>query len=151
VLLLGDSLAVGLKVPMAQLALDSGAAIAAHGIVGSRIANWANSPTLASDMSFNPTLVLLSLGTNDMKMTSPGAEAGDLSALLAKLRAGGAEVIILAPPTMPFPDHGVRNMLAASGATIFPSDALSIPRGPDGIHPTVRGYGGWSGAIWAWL
>jgi lysophospholipase L1-like esterase len=33
----------------------------------------------------------------------------------------------------------------------FPSDQLAIPRGPDGIHPTARGYAGWAGAIWQWL
>ena len=33
----------------------------------------------------------------------------------------------------------------------FHSEKLEIPRGPDGIHSTPRGYAGWAGAIWRWL
>jgi len=150
-LLLGDSLAVGLKAPMGQLANDFGVSFRARGVVGSRIADWAKSTSVDEEMAFGPTIVMLSIGTNDMKMLSPVSEKKDLGILLSKLGSGGADVVIIGPPKMPFPDNGVRQMLASSGATVFPSDALIIPRGPDKIHPTAKGYSGWAGAIWAWL
>ncbi len=33
----------------------------------------------------------------------------------------------------------------------FHSEKLEMPRGPDNLHPTARGYAGWAGAIWHWL
>ncbi len=149
ILLVGDSLAVGLGVPMTKMASDFGASLSKGGIVGTTISDWDKSVMTQSDPP--PTLVLLSIGTNDMKMSSPAGEKQHLTSLLSKLGSGGADVVIIGPPTMPFPDRGVREMLASSGASIFPSEALSIPRGPDGIHPTAKGYSGWAGAIWSWL
>lgn len=142
VLLIGDSLAQGLGTPMKQLL---GNDFRADGRVGTRIVDWAPYQVPAP----GPNLVLISLGTNDMRMMDPTTEQSALAALLAKFR--GTRVAWIAPPTMPFPDRGVRAMLARAGVPIFPSDSLVIPRGPDQIHPTVIGYAGWAGNLVTWL
>jgi lysophospholipase L1-like esterase len=156
VLLIGDSLAVGLATPMGQLASGAGVAFERSGVVGSTIKQWAPGGAYAATVAdllaaFVPTLVLMSLGTNDMKLPDPTVEAGALAAIVAGVRAAGAAVVWVAPPTMPFDDRGVRAMIAGAGVDVFPSDSLSIPRAPDGIHPNGVGYAGWAGAIWTWL
>ncbi len=152
VLLIGDSLAVGLTAPMKALASDDGVAFSAHGIVGSRIADWSSLLVVGQkDLAVKPTIVLVSLGTNDEKMLVPTQEKSALAKLIATLRATGADIVWIAPPSMPFPDRGVPQMISATGVSVYPSATLSIPRGPDQIHPTAKGYAGWAGAIWKWI
>lgn len=150
-LLVGDSLAVGLSHPLGQLAHDAQVAFLADGRISTRISQWAQNTWLPTALTFAPTLVLISLGTNDMLLADPTLEAPALAAILERVRGAGANALWVVPPTMPFADRGVRAMIAASGVTRFPSDALTIPRGPDRIHPTAAGYAGWAGAIWQFL
>lgn len=146
--LLGDSFAQGLALPLGQLARDAQVALVVDGRQGARITDFASSaPSLSAPLD----VVLVSLGTNDMKMQKPDDEAPLLDQLLASLRRAGKEVIWIAPPALPFPDRGVRRMIAKTAVPSFASDTLVIPRGPDGIHPTAFGYAGWAGAIWRWL
>lgn len=147
VLLIGDSLAQGLSVPMKQLASEDQIAFLADGRQGTRIGQWGVEPWLSQDLAtFRPTLVLVSLGTNDMRMTDPNGERPALAALLLALR--GLRALWIAPPTMPFPDRGVRAMIADTEVPTFHSESLSIPRGPDGIHPTASGFAGFAGSVW---
>lgn len=158
-LLIGDSLAVGLGPPIAALAREQRVAFDADAEVGTRIDQWATRPDLDQHLAaFKPTLVLVSLGTNDEYMQGSwvvGAQQAKLQALLGKLQATGATVVWIGPPTLPKPkSNGIVPMLKAAipSAYYFPSDtALTLPRGPDGIHPTVAGYAGWAGALWQWL
>lgn len=158
-LLIGDSLAVGLGPPMQAIARDQKIPFDAVAEVGTRIDQWATRPDLDQHLAaFHPTLVLVSLGTNDEYMQGAGVvsrQAQKLQALLAKLHAAGADVVWIGPPTLPKPQsNGIVPMLKATipASHYFPSDtALTLPRGPDQIHPTVAGYAGWAGALWQWL
>lgn len=152
VLLVGDSLAHGLAVPMKQLAKENGIEFLADARLGTRIDQWAKQPWLSQVIALlRPTLILVSLGTNDMLLQEPSVEKLALAQLTDTLRRSGARIAWVAPPKMPFPDRGVRSMIDKTGLSVFSSDALVIPRGPDGIHPTAGGYAGWAGALWAWL
>jgi len=153
ILLVGDSLAQGLTNPMKRFAAqDRQVTFDGHGVPSTRIADWASKPWLAQDLARErPTLVLFSLGTNDMRMPDPTTEQAQLAKIVAMVDAAGAELVWIAPPTMPFPDRGVRAMLAATGRAMYPSQTLAIPRAPDKIHPTMLGYSSWAGAIWTWL
>lgn len=152
VLLIGDSLAVGLNVPLQRLATDAGTSLRGRGKQSTTITDWDHGTVLSEELAaFRPSVVLFSIGTNDMKMFHPEGEAPALARILKTVRDAGAELVLILPPTMPFPDAGVRGMLAASGARGYPSTALTIQRGPDHIHPTALGYAGWSGALWTWL
>lgn len=160
-LLLGDSLAVGLIPYIKCLASEQKVAFDGLAVVGTRIDQWAGSQKLVSHLaSFQPTLVLVSLGTNDSYMRPDAAkrQAPYLETLLSKIAATQPELGWIGPPTLPQtsigkPDPALRAMLQARipAADWFSSSALSIPRGPDGLHPTARGYAGWAGAIWHWL
>jgi len=155
VLLFGDSLAVGLNPQLKQLSEEAGVeAYDGHGIVGSRIDQWDNSDWLDERLAnFHPTLILVSLGTND-EATVAGAvmrEEPHFDKLLAKLQATGADIVWIGPPILPFPRQGISDMIRDAVPYYFESESLDIPRGPDHLHPTAAGYAGWAGAIWQWL
>ena len=159
VLLFGDSLAVGLNPQLKQLADETGvAAYTGKGVVGSRINQWSQDSWQDGWLNqqladFQPTLILVSLGTND-EATAPGAvdrESDAFHTLLDKLRASGAEIVWIGPPELPFPRQGVSDMIRASVPYYFESENLDIPRSPDHLHPNAAGYAGWAGAIWQWL
>lgn len=144
-LLLGDSLAVGLGTPLRTLATDARAEMVVMARQGTRIAQWAEAALPEVDIA------LVSLGTNDMRLLQPETEREVLALLVQRLHAAAGRVVWLAPPVMPFPDRGVRAMIAGAGVEVFPSLGLTIARGPDAVHPTAAGYAGWAAAIWRWL
>jgi lysophospholipase L1-like esterase len=148
-LLIGDSLAQALQAPMGQLAKDAGVVFLADGRQNTVISQWAAQPWLTTDLqSFKPTSVLISLGTNDMKMSNPAAEQPQVVQILRTLATAKTDVLWVGPPTMPFPDKGVRAMIASTGVAVYPSETLTIARAADGIHPTILGAAGWAAAIW---
>lgn len=164
VYLLGDSLAVGLSAPLKSLAKDDRMAFSSTATSGSRIDQWARDGRVDATLGrFRPTVVLVSLGTNDAYMMGGEQIAASQQAkaeqLLAKLRSGGAEVVWIGPPTLPASSAGhARNeaMLSMVRGLVppgayFPSDKLIIPRGPDNLHPSARGYAAWAGCLWRWL
>lgn len=160
ILLVGDSLAQGLAPQLRAMAEDEGLPFVALGVQGSLISDWAglvptdSSAALAATLeSFRPTLILVSLGTNDEYASASYAasEADDLEALLALVEEYG-EVVWLGPPELPHEEsNGATAMIRQTGVAYFPSDRLEIPRGGDNLHPTVAGYGSWAGMLWSWL
>ncbi len=162
VLLIGDSLAVGMAPHFAALAKEAGIDFKALATVGTRIDQWAANSDLKKLLeSFQPELVLVSLGTNDEFMRGDDVvqkQYAQLEKLLALLGAT-EHVVWIGPPTLPNPPSpGIAKMIqdAAGGVlaprfSYFHSERLQMPRGPDQIHPNVRGYAGWAGAVWHWL
>lgn len=153
-LLLGDSLAVGLGPPLKKLAASKGIGVAHDGKVGTTSAAWAHGQSLAADLARdNFDTVLVSLGTNDMAGSWTAEQvASYMGAIVDAVQKRGARVVWVAPPRMPtLREEAVRKAIASLGVAVFPSDALEIPRGGDKIHPTAIGYAGWAGAILSWL
>jgi lysophospholipase L1-like esterase len=157
ILLIGDSLAVGLAPQLKALADEGRVEFASRAIEGTRIDQWAKSERLKDKLrSFRPDLVLVSLGTNDAYATGikPEQQRVALDALVARLREAGAQVVWIGPPALRSPPNPqMLRMIreAVPSSHYFPSETLDIPRAPDGLHPTLRGYAGWAGSIWQWL
>jgi hypothetical protein len=147
-LLVGDSLAVGLSAPLKQLCSGSGLQFASMAKEGTTILAWSARDFPQADIT------LVSLGTNDMRLSDPLSERPKLDALLARLRSRSKRVVWLMPPPMPFPDRGVLKMIldatAAAGVEVMPS-LEGISRAPDKIHCTPAGYAAWAGMIWRWI
>ena len=156
-LLVGDSLAVGLAPPMRAIAKDQSVVFDSIAKEGTRIDQWASSAALGDKIvSFQPSLALVSLGTNDEYLEGDGAaerQRGYLRQLLQRFADARVPVVWIGPPKLPRPTNGVVAMIRSEvpGTNYFPSQLLEIPRGPDQIHPTARGYAGWAGSIWQWL
>ncbi len=168
VLLIGDSLAVGLTVPFGSLAREHGVTFKGLGTVGTRIDQWASSTELAQTLAtFQPTIVIVSLGTNDAYMMGPPdpgqRQAPYLDKLLALLERSSPSpraLVWLQPPTLPPAAIALPSIRALIETLrrrtripvfVFQSQQLSLPRGPDGIHPVASGYAQWAGALWQWL
>lgn len=176
VLLVGDSLAVGLASPLSVLAATNSVPFEAHGVVSTRVDQWANGATVSEPVSaqtiaitgqppgqkrveldldgylerFRPTHVLISLGTNDA--AGAGVSKENVARLIAKVMKAGATPLWIGPPTMPFPGvDAVRGVVKESGVRYFPSEILEVSRAKDRIHPTRVGYASWAYAVWQWL
>jgi lysophospholipase L1-like esterase len=156
-LLVGDSLAAGLARPMRDRLRAAGGDLTSRAINGSTIDQWAHGSALAESLAqATPALTLVSLGTNDLATKPADYKRPLVAAIVARIRAAGSAVAWFLPPRMPFADRGgLRALLAAELARLavpaFPSDALELPRGPDGIHPTPAGFDLWAARIIEWL
>lgn len=156
-LLVGDSLAQGLSVPLAAIAKSVGASLFVAARSGTRMDQWASSNGWLEQAlaAAKPQVVLVSLGTNDMKLATTGRQDLHMSRILSMIRAapsGTAEPVWIMPPTLPFGDpRGIRPMLSSAAIRSFRSDAMTIPRAADGVHPTAAGYAGWAAHLWKWL
>jgi lysophospholipase L1-like esterase len=163
VLLVGDSLAVGLGRPLAALAAASGVHFASASKGGTVVDQWASgihAKQLQDALDgFKPTLVLVSLGANDELRTisTPERVAPEIQTLLDRCEAAGAEVLWIGPPDIPETyveyrrNHQIVPLLESTipAARYFRSEDLDLPQ-PDKLHPSPAGYVTWASAIWEW-
>jgi len=141
--LIGDSLAVGLAVPLKEaLAPEPFQAFAK---TGTTVAQWLASADLATALALTPKRVLVSLGSNDTKGKVPAATLkAQVNELAVKIRGSGAEVVWLMPGKLPweYPEL-IAAVIAANARTI---DQPTVAK-DDGIHPTGDGYKTWAASI----
>lgn len=126
-LLLVGGAAAGLATPLRRLAHEAG--VTFH--VEQRL-----DPAVVA--RFRPTVALVAAD-----IVPPHA-----AAFVARVCGAGARLVWILPAGA---SPSIAASLVTAGAEIFRVDALSIPRGPDGAHPSVMGYAGLAGAIWRWL
>ena len=154
VLAFGDSLMVGLSTPLKSIATSGGCDFTSMAEISTTMAQWLSSPRRdnlqALMASFRPTVVIVSLGTNDSKGNTPVAtleqQVGQIRDWIVSI---GATPVWAMSPKLPFPDR-VSPIVTASGIQAFPSSNLPLPQA-DGIHPTGRGYAGWAEHLWAFM
>lgn len=159
VLVIGDSLAHGMAPHFKGLAADAELPILTLTRPGSRIDQWVDSAELAAALiDFDPTHVLVSLGTNDAYTAfDPADVAEDAAELVRLIQETDAHVIWIGAPELPETSGGrplnddILIEIEQEAPYYFDSTNLSIPRAPDALHPTAAGYAGWAGAIWNWL
>lgn len=158
VLLVGDSHAQGLAPHLRAIAKEEGIPFEALYRVGSRADEWAADPALAAAVeAFAPTLVIVSLGTNDAYFGDVAERQGPaIDEIVGLAEGAGAEVVWVSPLELgPYrgvePDYETRTVIEEHAPHVFASDELDIDLGPDGLHATAAGYGAWAGALWSWL
>jgi lysophospholipase L1-like esterase len=155
VLLLGDSLAVGLAPELAKLAKRDSVDFAAEPKGGTSVCQWVEDSWLLPPLKkHNANLLLLSLSANDYQRNDPEHVRASINELVRKAQGYGVRVRWIAPPRMPFRDpNDVRQMWvdALGSEPWFDGEELDIPRGPDHIHPTGPGYAAFALAVWSWL
>ncbi len=151
VLLIGDSLAQALGPPLGQLVTERGIDFVQDAQQGTRVEQWGDSGRAeASVDTFSPSVVIISLGTNDAAANADWQAkfAARAASLVERLKAKGVrDVLWIIPPLMPFDLGVIAQGIADSGAAVFDSRPIDVPRGPDKIHPTVAGSGSWAAAI----
>jgi len=149
----GGVFAPGLAPPLRSLAGEQkvpfDAVLPPTGAKALRTDEWVLRPELAAKIvTFQPTLVIVSLDAPATDSPARAKQAAALKALLTAIQTTGAEVVWIGPPVAPAARAPVRE----PSSRYFPTGtALTLPRGPDGVQPTVAGYAGWAGALWQWL
>lgn len=116
---------------------------------GSRIDAWREAPKFLAAMALKPDLVVFVLGTND-QVGAHGQSAAEAAALASKAKGFGSRIVWIGPPTLTENDLA-DELQRVFGAEYFDSRKLDIPRGADGLHPSVSGAAGWAGTFWEWL
>ena len=154
-LLIGDSMAEGLSPHLKALATDAALPYVGAGVQGATIERWSGSQWLGLSLEdYEPTLVLIALGTNDaFSQYTPEQVAAAMRSLMERLPPD-AEIVWIGPPTLPdsyggrSPNAAILEAVRDEAPYYFDSEDWVIPRGPDDLHPTAHGYAGWAGAIW---
>jgi lysophospholipase L1-like esterase len=156
IVLVGDSLAQGLGPALAEIARSVPCAFQAVGKKSTRVRDWLRDADLDQAIGAPAAdLVLVCLGTNDMRTSDPAGAGAEGGALLDRILATGASVTWIGPPRMAFDTGAFRSALAQEcsqrGVRICDSQALDLERAADGIHLTPKGYRIWAQTIAAWV
>lgn len=151
ILLIGDSHACGLRPHFQTFAKEMKVPFEYACQNGTRVDQWSDSSLLESALTkFKPTHVFLSLGTNDeYSLLKEEAIEESAKKLIEKVKKANAYPIWIGPPTLP--NKKPLHCLETMAPYYFNSRNYTIPRGPDNIHPTIKGYAGWAALIWNWL
>lgn len=147
-LLAGDDHAWGLSTFLRKLCRDTGVHYDHELDEEASIESWADRRELREPVEeLRPDMVLLSLAPED----GLHDKLPDLIGIVAAdARAHGATLVWLRPPVRDATSKPLWHMLTSAKVPSFHSEALELPRGPDG-QPSVRGYAGWAGALWQWI
>lgn len=149
----GDSFAAALGIELGKLLKQSGLRTSLETKTPSYIGDWAFGPVLRKAISdYNPDLVLITLGANEVEIPVPAQRVGPVQRLIKSL--GDRPCVWILPPLWK-QDTGVMQVIKdnAKPCQVLDSSALvpSLPRGPDHIHPSSEGRSIWAGAVFEWL
>ncbi len=119
--------------------------------------SWVDDPVLADWLARRPSLVLVTLGANEVDMPVPGAHARAVETISRAIGRSGASCVWISPPTWK-KDTGILQVIHDHCAPCLFADSDAIfgglapdERQPDGIHPNRRGGARWAAAFWGWL
>lgn len=143
VLLVGDSLAVGLRTPL-RAAMSRRGWDWHDATQGATTAGYWRSRLPELLRVHRPGLVLISVGTNDCRVEDSAACTAfrDLTEnLAAQCDGAGARPLFLLPDWVPWSSR-IAERLAEGPDAISPTVAVALQS--DHVHPTVAGYQAWS-------
>ncbi|MES1174261.1 MAG: SGNH/GDSL hydrolase family protein [Myxococcales bacterium] len=153
VLQLGDSFAAALGIDLGKLLKEAGVRTSLEYKTASYIPNWSydgDVPKFVS--SYQPDLVLITLGANEIEIPKPEERIKPIKHLVASL--GGRPCVWIAPPLWK-PDTGLLKVIKDNVAPCryLDSNALvhDLPRGRDKIHPSPEGRQIWAKIVFDWL
>ncbi|WP_438030064.1 SGNH/GDSL hydrolase family protein [Sorangium sp. So ce233] len=103
--------------------------------------------------NYQPDLVIISLGANEVENVNPPAHAGAVRRIV---KAIGDRPCVWVSPPLWRKDTGIIDVIRTNSAPcrFFDSDALvpgPLPRKKDKIHPNEEGGARWADAFWSWL
>lgn len=153
VLQVGDSFAAALGVELGKLLKQQGLRTSLETKTPSYIGDWAFGPVLRKAIAdYNPDLVLITLGANEVEIPVPEQRVGPVQRLVKSL--GNRPCVWILPPLWK-KDTGVMQVIKdnAKPCQVLDSSELvpSLPRGPDKIHPSSEGRSIWANAVFEWL
>jgi lysophospholipase L1-like esterase len=153
ILHVGDSFAGSLGVPLGKRFKAAGMRTVLEFQTASYVPTWASGKELPEYIvKYSPSLVIVTLGANEMELVNPEQRAGAVKRLVGKL--GGRPCVWVVPPLWK-PDTGIFDVIRANAAPcrILESDQIvqNVARKPDKIHPSDAAREIWADAVLAWL
>jgi len=119
---------------------------------------WASDRDLDGWLARRPSLVIVTLGANEVDVPFPLARAGAIAGISRKIAAAGASCVWTTPPLWKGDDKGILQVIHdyCAPCLFFDSDAVmgrleTTERRPDRIHPNELGGARWARAFWTWL
>jgi lysophospholipase L1-like esterase len=159
VLHIGDSFAeASFQQNLAPRVRASGAGYVVDARTATYTTTWAYDAQLDEKLARKPSLVIVTLGANEVDIPYPSVHAGAVERIARRIQASGASCVWTTPPLW----HGESGMLEVihdhcAPCLYFDSDAVLVgglrpdERQRDGIHPNARGGARWADAFWGWL
>ncbi len=153
VLQIGDSFAAALGVELGKLLRAQGVRSALEYKTASYIPNWSYGGDIPKYIAtYQPDLVLVTLGANEMEIPEPARRAAAIKHLVGELH--GRPCVWVAPPLWK-PDTGLLQVIRDNAAPCryLDSNALvhDLPRAHDKIHPSLEGRAIWAKIVCDWL
>jgi lysophospholipase L1-like esterase len=136
---------------------EAGTAYVSRAMTATYTTTWAREPKLDESLARRPSMVVVTLGANEVDVSVPLLHARAIAAIARKIASAGASCVWTAPPLWK-PDTGIVQVIHdhCAPCLFFDSDAvmgeLSVAeRKPDRIHPNRSGGARWTDAFWTWL
>lgn len=153
ILHVGDSFAGSLGVPLGKRFKAAGMRTVLEFETPSYIPTWASGKELPQYIDkYRPSLVIITLGANEVELTNPEQRAGAVKRIVGKL--AGRPCVWVIPPLWK-PDTGIFNVIRQNAAPcrILESDSIvsDLTRQRDNIHPNDPAREIWADAVLAWL
>ncbi len=155
ILVIGDSFAEALGVGLKAKEQETGIKVTLRGEKATFIPEWAgpNRGVPGLLKQYQPDLVVIALGGNELAMTSPEIRAPKVEKLVSLM--GTVPCVWVAPPLWGNKDNGLLGIIRdhSKPCRHFDSNTLApdLPRGSDKIHPTAEGQKKWAGHLLDWL
>jgi len=118
---------------------------------------WVGDPDLAKWLARRPSLVLVTLGANEVDMPVPEEHARAVEQLVHEIAEASISCVWITPP-MWKKDSGILQVIHdhAAPCLFFDSDAVlggltPDERQRDRIHPNEKGGARWAESFWGWL
>lgn len=155
ILVIGDSFAEALGVGLKAKEKDAGIRVTLKGEKATFIPEWAgtNKGVAVLMKQYQPDLVVIALGGNELAMTTPEIRAPKVAKLVSLL--GETPCVWVAPPLWGNKDNGLLGIIRDNSKPCrhFDSNVLApdLPRGSDKIHPTAEGQKKWATYLLDWV
>lgn len=150
VLLVGDSMAEGIALPLQKKVEAAGGRFINGQERSSTIVWWQGSGKLRELLAqHRPDIVFIALGSNEIFLEQPEVRAPLIKEMVAEL--GTRPSFWVGPPSWK-PDKGLVHVIDENfqPGHFYNSNDLIVPRAADGKHPTAQGYQRWTELIWDW-
>ena len=150
VLLVGDSMAAGLVPSLQKKVEAAGGRFFGEPWQSSTIIGWEGTGRLRQMIErYQPDIVFISLGSNELEARRPEGRAPLIKQMLAEI--GARPAFWIGPPSWK-QDRGLLGVIAENfqPGHFFNADNLQLSRQSDGKHPTIEGFERWTELIWNW-
>ena len=156
VLIVGDSLGMGFGPHLEKTLRENNYETYLHTVLGSTTKRWMS--MIMHDLTkYKPSLVVVSLGTNDSVANQEWLERNKevYSRFVELVESSGAKLVWVGPPEVKrkllLRLSIVRQYISEASPLLYDTRTINIPLSEDGVHSTPVGYKLWADSIWDWM